>query len=121
VDIGTVISIGIAFLAVIVAFWQGFLSKAQLEEAKRTKTETDKILTEISQKAEHIQSIADETRKDVKDQISRLIEKQDENFKLVLNAPNNKNQSDLLQALVPKLMENPQIFQTLIELGQKKS
>lgn len=37
------IAIGISLLAVIVAFWQGNLSKQQLNQAKQTKNETLKL------------------------------------------------------------------------------
>ena len=38
------IAIALSVIAVSVAFWQGFLAKAQLTQAKITKSETEKLL-----------------------------------------------------------------------------
>lgn len=78
------ISLVVAFIALFVAFWQWFLSKQQLEQAKETKKDTERLLDEIKQKIVRIEAISDETRKDVKEQISNMINKNDENFKEVL-------------------------------------
>jgi len=109
----------LALIAIFIALWQGYLSKVQLDESKKTKSETEKLLDEIHVKVNRIEGISDETRKDVKDQISRLIDKQDENFKMLLSAPKETNQKELLMSLVPKLMENPDLFSTLIQMSQK--
>lgn len=114
-----IITIVLAVIAIIIALWQGFLSKIQLDESKKTKDETEKLLDEIHDKILKIEGISDETRKDVKDQITRLIDKQDENFKMLLSAPKDTNQKELLMTLVPKLMENPELFNTLLQMSQK--
>lgn len=114
------IPIVIAVIAVVVAFWQGFLAKSQLDQAKITKHDTEKLLDEIKNKVLRIETISDETRKDVKEQISKLIDKQDENFKVLLNAPKENNQNEMMMALLPKMMENPALLKSLIELGNKK-
>jgi len=114
-----IITIILAIIAVIIALWQGYLSKIQLDESKRTKSETEKLLDEIHLKVNKIEDISDETRKDVKEQISRLIDKQDENFKMLLSAPKETNQKELLMSLVPKLMENPDLFSSLLQMSQK--
>jgi gas vesicle protein len=113
------VAISISFIAVIVAFWQGFLAKTQLEQAKTTKTETEKVLDEIKSKVAKIEMISDETRKDVKEQISKLIDKQDENFKVLLNAPKENSQNEMIMSVLPKLMENPEMLQALIKLGNQ--
>lgn len=114
------IPILISVIAVIVAFWQGSLSKQQLEQAKQTKSETNNLLQEINLKVNKVESISDETRKDVKEQISKLIDKQDENFKVLLKAPTQNSQNEMVTALLPQLMENPEILKSLIELGSNK-
>lgn len=113
------IALGVAVIAVLIAIWQALLSKAQLNESKRTKDETEKLLDEIKNKVFKIELISDETRKDVKDQITRLIDKQDENFKTLLNAPKDKNQTDLMMSLLPSLLQNPEKLTSLIELSNK--
>ncbi len=112
-----ILAIIISLVAVGIAFWQGFLAKSQLEQAKTTKTETEKLLAEIKSKVQRVETISDETRKDVKEQISKLIDKQDENFKVLLNAPKENNQNEMLMTMLPMMMENPEMMKTLIELG----
>lgn len=116
-----VLAIIISIIAVGVAVWQGFLAKNQLEQAKLTKTETEKLLDEIKSKVQRIETISDETRKDVKEQISKLVDKQDENLKTLLNAPKDNRQNEMLMALLPKLMENPVMLEKLIEIGNKQN
>ena len=112
-------ALGVAIIAVVIAIWQALLSKAQLDEAKRTKSDTEKLLDEIKNKVLRIELISDETRKDVKDQITRLVDKQDENFKTLLNAPKDKNQTDLMMSLLPSLLQNPEQLTSLIKLSNK--
>ncbi|MBK2267990.1 hypothetical protein [Francisella philomiragia] len=118
-DTLNIFSLFISLIAVGVAFWQGFLSKSQLEQAKNTKDEANKLLDEIKTKVAKVETISDETRKDVKEQISKLIDKQDENFKVLLNAPNQNSQNEMIMSLLPSLLEKPDILKTFIELGQK--
>ena len=114
------LTLGISLIAVGIAVWQGFLAKSQLEEAKRTKTETEKLLDEIKNKVQRIETISDETRKDVKEHISKLIDKQDENFKVLLNAPMENSQNEMLKTFLPELMQNPSMMEKLIEIGNKQ-
>ena len=113
------LALSVSLIAVFIAFWQGFLAKSQLEEAKRTKTETEKLLDDIKSKVQRVETISDETRKDVKEQISKLIDKQDENFKVLLNAPKESSQNEMLMAFLPKLIENPVMMEKFIELGNR--
>lgn len=113
--------IAISITAVFVALWQGFLAKQQLDKAERTKDDTEKLLDEIKEKTTKIEMISDETRRDVKEQISKLVDKQDENLKALLNAPKETTQHEMLMSLLPKIMENPDSFTALIEIGQKMS
>lgn len=115
-----IIPIIIATIAVGVAFWQGFLAKASLEQAKSTKQETERVLSEIKDKVQRIELISDETRKDVREQITRLIDKQDENFKVLLNAPKENNQNEMIMTLLPELMKNPDMMSILMNQAKKK-
>lgn len=115
-----IITIGISVIAVLLALWQGFLSRAQLEQAKNTKNDTEKLLDEIKQKVVKIESISDETRKDVKDQVGKLIDKQDENFKLLLSTPKENSQNEMIKALLPDLLKNPDVLKQLMQLGNGK-
>lgn len=114
------IALIVSVIAVIVAFWQGFLAKTQLEEAKKTKTETEKLLDDIKSKVQRVETISDETRKDVKEQVSKLIDKQDENFKVLLNAPKENNQNEMMMAFLPKIMENPDMLEKIMKYGKRK-
>lgn len=107
------IALIVSLVAVGVAFWQGFIAKSQLDEAKRTKSDTEKLLDEIKNKVQRVETISDETRKDVKEQISKLIDKQDENFKVLLNAPKENNQNELLKSFLPTLLQNPDLIEKL--------
>ena len=115
-----VIALIVSLVAVGVAFWQGFLAKSQLEEAKRTKNETEKLLDEIKSKVHRVETISDETRKDVKEQISKLIDQQDQNLKVLLNAPKESSQNEMLMTFLPKLFENPELMEKLIKFGDKQ-
>ncbi|RXJ69696.1 hypothetical protein CRV08_03045 [Halarcobacter ebronensis] len=110
----------ISFIAVIIALWQGYLAKSQLEQAKITKRDTEKLLDDIKEKVNKIEMISDETRKDVKEQISKLVDKQDENFKLLLNTPKENNQNEMIMKLFPSLMNNPELLKMFIEMGKEK-
>ena len=114
------ITLSISIVAIIVAFWQGFLAKSQLDQAKQTKTDTEKLLDEIKQKVVKIETISDETRKDVKEQISKLIDKQDENFKTLLNAPKEDSQNQMLMTFLPALLEKPEMMETLLKFSKNQ-
>lgn len=118
-DFKELIPIFLSLIAIVVAFWQGFLAKAQLEQAKETKSETEKLLQDVKDKVIRIESISDETRKDVKEQIGKLIDKQDENFKVLLSAPQQNNQNEMIMQLLPQILANPDSLKTIIELSKK--
>lgn len=109
----------VSIVAILIAIWQGLLSKQQLEQARQTKSDTERLLDEIKGKVYKLEAISDETRKDVKEQISKLIDKQDENFKVLLNAPKENNQNEMMMTFLPKMLENPEMLKTLVELGKK--
>lgn len=113
-----ILGICIAIIALIVALWQGFLSKRQLEQAKETKTDTEKLLDEINIKVKKIEMLTDETRKDVKEQISKLIDKQDENMKTLLNNPAKSEENQMIMQLLAPMLQNPESFKMLMELGK---
>lgn len=117
-NILSIVSLVISSIAALIALWQGFLAKKQLEQSKQTKSETEKLLQEVKDKTQKIESISDETRKDVKEQISKLIDKQDENFKTLLLAPQKNSQNEMLTQLVPKILENPKTLETLISFSK---
>lgn len=110
----------LSFIAVIIAVWQGLLSKNQLEQAKQTKSETENLLDAIKEKVSRIEIISDETRKDLKEQIAKLVDRQDENFKMLLNAPKESSQNEMMMTFLPKFFENPELLKTMFELSQKK-
>lgn len=114
------ITIILSLIAIGIAIWQGYLSKQQLEESKKTKSDTEKLLDEIRSKVYRIEVLTDENRKDVKEQIAKLIDKQDENFKLLLNAPKEDSQNEMIKTFLPMFLEKPEIMQTLIAFGQNR-
>lgn len=119
-NILSIVSLGISVLAAIIALWQGFLAKMQLDQAKATKTETEKLLQEVKDKVTRIENNSDETRKDVKEQISKLIDKQDENFKTLLSTPQKNSQNEMLMQILPKLFESPKTLETLVKFANSQ-
>lgn len=105
-------------ISLLIALWQGFLAKQSLDQAKETKSETEKLLDNIKEKVSRIENISDETRKDVKEQISKLIDKQDENFKTLLNSPKENSQNQMIATLLPELLKNPEALKTFAEIGK---
>ena len=114
-----VVSLLISIVAVGVAFWQVSISRAQLREAKTTKSDTEKLLAEIRTSVNRIEISSEETRKRVNDQVDKLIDKQDENMKRLLDSPKEKSQSDLLMALIPEIFKSPDLLKTIIDAGNK--
>jgi hypothetical protein len=62
-----------------------------------------------------IELISDETRKDIKEQISKMIDKNDENFKELLKNSSKSNEIQMVSTLAP-LMQNPELFNNIIQL-----
>ena len=119
-DFKTLLPILISAVAVIVAVWQALIAKLQLDQAKSTKTETEKLLQEVKEKVSKIESITDETRKDVREQISKLVDKQDENFKTLLTAPQQNSQNEMIAQLLPQLLANGETLKMLMDYSKKK-
>lgn len=111
----SITSLIIAIISAGIAIWQWILSKKQLEQAKNTKNETDKLLSIINEKVNKIELISDETRKDIKEQISKMIDKNDENFKELLKNSSKSNEIQMVSTLAP-LMQNPELFNNIIQL-----
>lgn len=111
----SITSLIIAIISAGIAIWQWILSKQQLEQAKNTKNETDKLLSIINEKVNKIELISDETRKDIKEQISKMIDKNDENFKELLKNSSKSNEIQMVSTLAP-LMQNPELFNNIIQL-----
>ena len=109
----------VSCIAVAAAFWQGFLAKQQLENAKQTRDETAKLLDDIKQRVTKIEMISDETRQVVKNEVSKLVDKQDENFKVLLNAPRENSQNEMMVSLLPALLENPERLDALLKLSKQ--
>lgn len=105
-------------VAIWISIWQSSLSKQQLDQSKETKRETEKLLDDIKLKITEIKIISDETRKDVKDQISKMIDKNDENFKTLLNSWKEIDQNQLMNAILPWMMQNPDWMSQLMELAK---
>ena len=119
-DFKTLLPILISAVAVIVAVWQALIAKLQLDQAKSTKTETEKLLQEVKEKVSKIESITDETRKDVREQISKLVDKQDENFKTLLTAPQQNSQNEMIAQLLPQLLANGETLKMLMDYSKNK-
>ena len=81
-------------------------------------TQFSGTLDEIKGRVLRVEAISDETRKDVKEQVSKLIDRQDENFKVLLNAPKESSQNEMIVKLLPGLLQNPELLKNLVELGK---
>lgn len=114
-----IVSIGIAAIAVGVALRQTSISKAQLDEAKRTQSDTEKLLETIKLKVENIEIISNETKRNVEEQVRRMVDKQDENIKMLLNSPKEINQNEMLKTVLPSLVQNPENLKILLDLAGK--
>ena len=122
-NISQYLSLGLSIIAVLIAFWQGYLAKEQLEHAKDTKRRTEDVLHAIEEKVLKIENISDETRKDVRENISKFIDKKDENLKMLLKAPTENNQNQMIAQLLPAFLNADNGIETLMklaELGNKK-
>jgi len=115
------VTILISLGSLAVAVWQADISKKQLEEAKKTKGETEKVLDKINEKVLEIEKISKETRDNVKEQISKLIEKQDENIKTLLDAPHKSEQNQMMTQIFTAALSNPETLKTLAEIGNNSS
>lgn len=114
------LAIFIAIIALLVTLWQAFLSKQQLEHAKETKTDTEKLLSDIKEKVNKIESISDETRKDVKEQVSKMIDKQNEHIQSLLETPQKSEQNQMIMQLLGPMLSNPDNFEKLIKITGTK-
>ncbi|MFP5471378.1 MAG: hypothetical protein ACLGGV_07255 [Bacteroidia bacterium] len=110
-----IVTILIAVIAGIISFWQAYIAKQQLNQSKITKSEVENLLKNINERVIKIENISDETRKDVREQISSLINKQDENFKQVLNAPNERIQTEMVMKMIPDLLSNPELLEKILK------
>ncbi len=114
-----IITIVLSLVAIVVAFWQGFIAKQQLDDSKKTKDETQKILNDINAKVEEVQNISDETRRSVQDQVTKLIDQQNENFKSLLNAPQSAKQNEMIMQLMPFLLQKPELLENIMKLSEQ--
>lgn len=114
-----VLTIILSVFALGISLWQGFLSKQQLDQAKETKSDTEKLLDEIKSKVQKIETLSDETRKDVKDQIAKLIDQQNENFKTLLSNPVKSQENEMMMQIMGQAMQNPEMLKTLMEISTK--
>lgn len=120
-DILQITTVVVSVTAIGIAIWQGVLAKQQLDQAKQTKTDTERLLDDIKYKVNKIESISDETRRNVENQISKLIDKQDENFKLLLNAPQETNNLEFIKEIMPLMVQNPKMMETMVKLSKDKN
>lgn len=115
----SIITIVLSIVAIAIAVWQGFIAKQQLDDSKRTKEETEKILSAIKEKVDEVQGISDETRRNVQEQVTKLIDQQNENFKSLLNAPQNQKQNEMVMQLMPYLLQKPELLQNIMKLSKQ--
>ena len=101
-------------ISIAVAIWQWFLSKEQLDQAKNTNQDTKRLLDSISERITKIESLSNETRTDVKEQISKMIDKNDENFKELLRWSKEIDQNELMKTLLPSLLQDPDTMRDLM-------
>lgn len=109
----------ISLIALGIALWQAFISKQQLREAQETKSDTKNLLDEIKEKVVKIEGISEDTKSTVSEQMSKLIDKQDENIKTLLKSPHESEQNQMIGNILAAAISNPDSFNTLIKLGQE--
>lgn len=91
-----VAAIIIAFVALGVAFWQGIMSKNQLDLAKSTKSETEKLLEKIDRKTDEIKRLAETTEANTREQVNTLLKNFD---------PSVQAQNKMLESVGPALLQ----------------
>jgi len=100
----------VAFIALIAALWQGMLSKQQLELARTTKTETEKLLDKIDRKTDEIKKSAEATETSMKEQVNSLLK----NFDPSVQAQ-NKMMENLGPSLMGQIFNSPAVQAKLAE------
>jgi heme exporter protein D len=113
------LTIGISLIALVVAVIQTFISKQQLKEAQETKSDTEELLDEIKEKVVKIEGISDDTKRTVSEQMAKLIDKQDENIKTLLNSPHKSEQNQMMNNLFSSIFSSPENLKTIMELSKE--
>lgn len=108
----------LSVVAIAISIWQGITSAKQLKLAQDVNNKTENLLENIKEKIIKIETISDETRKDVKEQVRDMIKQNDENFKHLLKSSKEIDQNQLMTAILPSLFQNPDWFENIMKLAE---
>lgn len=116
------IAIGLSLIAIGVAFWQGYLSKQQLNEAKDTKKETSDLLDKIKDKVTNIESTTKNTEENVKQQVSAMIETQSRQIETLMKAPQQQQNNEMGLAILQTMMnQDPNSATDLLKAAMEQN
>jgi uncharacterized protein HemX len=98
----------IGILALVVAIAGVMYAHQQVQLAKSTKTETEKLLERIHKKTEDIKKISEDTQKSINEQINTILKNFD---------PKVQSESKMMESLAPAMLQmaiqDPQKFADL--------
>lgn len=108
-----ILNIVMAIISIVLGFISIFISLKAKDESNKINQDTEKKLLEIKNLSDNINKTSDRIESNIKTQIDRIINS---------NAPtqDEKMQQQLISALLPELIKNPENIQKLIDLGNKK-
>jgi predicted PurR-regulated permease PerM len=104
-----IFTIIIAVVSAGIAFWQGISAHKQVELSKNTNDETKRLLEDIKRIVEKVENVSSETKKDVENQVDKLIDNQNEHQKTLMG-----NLTNILSNFDPKVKSNDQTGQALL-------
>lgn len=108
-----VINIAMAVVSIVLGLVSIIISIKSQMETNKINQDTEKKLIEIKNLSDNISKTSDRIENNIKTQIDRIINS---------NAPtqDEKMQQQLIGAVLPKIMENPEMLQKLVDFGNKK-
>lgn len=108
-----VINIAMAVVSIVLGLVSIIISIKSQMETNKINQDTEKKLIEIKNLSDNISKTSDRIENNIKTQIDRIINS---------NAPtqDEKMQQQLIGAVLPQIMQNPEMLQKLVDLGNKK-
>lgn len=108
------LNIIMAIISIILGIVSIIISIKAKNKSNKINQETEKKLIEIKNLSDNITKTSDRIESNIKTQIDRIINS---------NAPtqDEKMQQQLIGAILPEVIKNPEMMQKLIDLGNKKN
>lgn len=109
-----ILNISMAIISIILGIISIIVSLKAKNDSDKINQETEKKLIEIKNLSDNITKTSDRIESNIKTQIDRIINS---------NAPtqDEKIKQQLVGALLPELIKNPETLNKIIELGNKNN